>query len=427
MADYGTKVTTLKDILNNPNMSLEERQQLYGVNGVYTVNGDTIERHIDRVIINGNIFTDYKAFSFLNEKSYVKSPVRSGAGIIGNLNSYATFLTPRLKIDFSMLSINGYRVLMNLIYGANEFIVTCYDVVQNKNITNKMYFAPTEMPKLWTIIRALNGEQSIELLGVEDFSVELIGTNADVDLIGIMYYYDESETIFDASDDVYMGDELIIGQDVEFIDNPPSGKKFSHWIDKNGIVYDNGTAWRMNSNLTLYAVWKDVTEYTLSFDYGLSNVYKEQDPETSILTPVNSKTVQKGQMIGTLPLVDESITIEYGNPSQKYTPYVNGGWYKTTQKDETQKVRSTTEYWAEKNTTIYCLYTTLSYYVYYHPNNGYNIPTQYIPYGSSVFLPEIAKEGYIFDGWYEDEQLTKKFSGAMPPYSIDLYAKWVSK
>lgn len=250
------KAKTLKDILNNPNMSLSERQQLYGVSGVYS-NGD---RHIEKVTIDGNEFTDYKAFSFLREKAYVKEPMRSGAGVIGNLNSYATFLTPRLKIDFSMLSIDSYRSLMTLIYGRNEFIVTCYDIVANKDITYKMYFHPTEMPKLWTIVRALNGEQSIELLGVEDFSVELVGTNADIDLIGIMYYYDETEERYDASGDVYIGDEVIIGEDVEFVDDPPLGKKFSHWVDANGTIFDNGIEWRMNANLKLYAIWQSTTK-----------------------------------------------------------------------------------------------------------------------------------------------------------------------
>ncbi len=254
MADL--KVTTLKDILTNPLMSVEERQQIYGVSGTY----GEVGRHIDKVTINGNVFTDYKAFSFLREKAYVKEPMRSGAGVIGNLNSYATFLTPRLKIDFSMLSIEGYRALMTLIYGKNEFEVTCYDIVANKDVTYKMYFHPTEMPKLWTIVRALNGEQFIELLGVEDFSVELVGTNADIDLIGIMYYYDETEERYDASGDVYIGDEVIIGEDVEFVDDPPLGKKFSHWVDANGTIFDNGIEWRMNGNLTLYAIWQSTTK-----------------------------------------------------------------------------------------------------------------------------------------------------------------------
>ena len=83
-------MATIAEILR---MSVEERKTAYKATG------------IDKVIIDGNEFTDYGAFSFLWEKSYVKSPERSGDGTIGNLNSYATFITPHLKIDFSMMSI----------------------------------------------------------------------------------------------------------------------------------------------------------------------------------------------------------------------------------------------------------------------------------------------------------------------------------
>lgn len=254
------KAKTLKDILTDPNMSLEERRQIYGVKGNYTVDGRPIERHIEKVTIDGNEFTDYKAFSFLREKAYVKEPIRSGAGVIGNLNSYATFLTPRLKIDFSMLSIDSYRLLMTLIYGRNEFIVTCYDIVENKDVTYKMYFHPTEMPKLWTIARLLNGEESIELLAVEDFSVELVGTNADLDLYSTMYYYDTNKSSVEYGEDAYIGQEIVIGNEIDFINNPPTGYKFSHWVTENGTKIDNGISWRVNSNIILFAVWQPTTK-----------------------------------------------------------------------------------------------------------------------------------------------------------------------
>ena len=143
---------------------------------------------IEKVVIDGNEFTDYGAFSFLYEKSYVKSPVRSGSGTIGNLNSYSTFLTPHLKIDFALMSIDSYRTLMKLIYSKNEFTVTCYDVVYNKQQTHKMYFSTEEMPKLWTIVDALNGdENAVMLLGVQDYTVEMIGTNNEVETATITY------------------------------------------------------------------------------------------------------------------------------------------------------------------------------------------------------------------------------------------------
>ena len=185
-------IKTLRDIIVNPNTRLSPAQmrEIYGVSGTYLdENNVAVARNIDKVTINGNVFTDYSAFSFLWEKSYVKSPSRSGSGSIGNLNSYATFLTPHLKIDFGLISIDSYRKIMQLIYTSNEFLVTCYDVVNNKNTTNKMYFSTEEMPKLWTIVDALNGdENAIMLLGVQDYTVEMVGTNNDIDTVTVNYY-----------------------------------------------------------------------------------------------------------------------------------------------------------------------------------------------------------------------------------------------
>jgi uncharacterized repeat protein (TIGR02543 family) len=42
-------------------------------------------------------------------------------------------------------------------------------------------------------------------------------------------------------------------------------------------------------------------------------------------------------------------------------------------------------------------------------------------------LPVITRDGYIFDGWYVDAQLTVKFNGTvMPSNDLTLYAKWVA-
>jgi hypothetical protein len=169
---------TLRDIMM---MSPEARKNLYRVSGV---EGDK-PKHIDKVTIDNNTFTDYSAFSYIMEKSYVKSPVRSNSGAIENLDSYAWFLTPHLKIDFGAMSIDSYRTIMKLIRAKNEFVVTCYDVVNDVDVTHNMYFATEEMPKLWAIAKALNGEEWVELLGVQDYTVELIGTNTDFETVEI--------------------------------------------------------------------------------------------------------------------------------------------------------------------------------------------------------------------------------------------------
>lgn len=272
---YNDRVTTLRDILTNPTLTLEKRKQIYGVNGTYTVGNETVERHIDRVVIDGNVFTDFSAFSFLWEKSYVKSPVRSGNGVIGNLNSYASFLTPHLKIDFSLMSIDSYRAIMNLLYKKNEFTVTCYDVVNNCDTTNKMYFSTEEMPKLFTIVEALNGNESaIELLAVQDYTVEMVGTNNDVEQIEIEYKLNvpsginwvESDTYYEqfaknTTTGVGNNATVDINGTVTRMSNITFNGKyiFKYWNTKKdgtGFNYIDGEEYMFRKGTTLYAIWE---------------------------------------------------------------------------------------------------------------------------------------------------------------------------
>lgn len=241
----------------------EKRLELYRAHG------------IEKVIIDGNPFTDFGAFSFLWEKSYVKEPVRSGDGSIGNLNSYATFLTPHLKINFSLMSIDTYRELMNLIYSRNEHIVTCYDVVNNEETTNKMYFTTEEMPKLWTMVEALNGdENAIELLGVQDYTVEMVGTNADVEQIKLIYNFNIPSEIywvearatyveFAKNTSLNVGANAIVdinGTPTQIKDITFSNKyKFKYWCeteDGTGFRYIDGYEYLFRQGTTLYAIWE---------------------------------------------------------------------------------------------------------------------------------------------------------------------------
>ena len=253
---------TIKDIIR---LSPEEKKAYYQ-------SSNTLTKSIDIVTIDNETFTCFSAFSFLMEKTYVKSPTRSGDGSISNLDSYAWFLTPHLKIDFSLLSIDSYRSLMRLIQSKNEFVVTCYDPVQDKNVRHNMYFATEQMPKLWSIAKALNGESWVELLGVQDYTVELIGTNTNVDEFTITYNINVPQDATWSGDSIYTtttpshlthfinayfqnGDERINALDITFNDL----YKFKYWCeDANGVgfKYVNGNEYLMRNNTNLYAIWE---------------------------------------------------------------------------------------------------------------------------------------------------------------------------
>lgn len=157
-------------------MPIEERHNIY--------NANSANKKIDTVYIDDIELTDYGVYSFYWEKTYVKSPERAMDGSMHNLDSYSTFITGHFKINFSLMSIDDYRKVMKLIYKKNEFSVKCYDVVFDRQVQLKMYFATQEMPKLWNIVNKIQKspeewEDWVDLVGVEGCTVEMIGTNTD--------------------------------------------------------------------------------------------------------------------------------------------------------------------------------------------------------------------------------------------------------
>ena len=404
---------------------------------------------IDYVLIDGNKFKNYGVYQFIWEKTFVKSPPRSANGSIGNLDSYATFLTPHLIMDFSVMSIEDYRKIMLLHYGGNEYTVECYDPIYNRRITAKMYFGTEEMAKLYTISqnRLLPDgmwEEWVDLVGITDYKVELIGTNNDLDLVTVKYEYStrdsNGEPLYpnfpngsvatpEYAEDVYIGEEIVIGETSTFPNNPPTTNlKFKHWVDDNGVVYTNGKVITVNSEMTLYAVWGSSTSYTLSFNYGLSDVATSVDSSTGVLTEILNKEITNTNDIGTLPPLTAEPYVEDSSTKTKYYPYHNGGWYKHPVKQEDMKVTSNQAYWLNRDTIIYALYDKKPFTVTYYTNDpNTSIPTQTLYYGDSVYLPTLARSGYTFQGWYIDSEFKTAFSGTMPPYAISLYAKWVAK
>lgn len=124
---------------------------------------------LDRIEIDGCEIHGYFEYSFMEEKSYMEQPVRSQDGSIENLDDYTTFLTPRLIIKYNMMNIEDYRTLMTFLKSKNTFNVTCYDIVADRRVTHEMYFANPQMPIIY--------QRYLAALGVQDYTIELIGTN----------------------------------------------------------------------------------------------------------------------------------------------------------------------------------------------------------------------------------------------------------
>lgn len=431
-----TENLTIGEILR---YSLEERQSSrFNVGGIDKFGNPF---GISKVTIDGVDFTDYKAFSFVWEDSYVKEPERSGSGTIENLNSYAWFLTPHLKIDFSALSIDSYRKLIDMKHSKREFVVTCYDPSYNRMTTNKMYFPPKEMPKLLTIARALNGEQWVELLGVQDYTVEMIGTNASIDKISVLYYDDTGAIIH--SQEVDRGTETII----DFTFTPSKGKFDGTWISENGTPYKNGSYFFVQvgddtSSVKFTPNIIDENEYTLSFNYGNGNALITQKSGNLVSIPIrNGETLSTAIQKANIKLSDGSTftfpangtgakSVVYdGKTYEGSSVYSFAGWFWTNVANEQTRVTGSSVYNYELNRTIYQIYEPIKKAVVYNTNTdgAITIETDYVGYGGKVYLPQLARTGFTHNGWYTtpDFKDGTAFSGTMPPYELTLYAKWV--
>ena len=400
---------------------------------------------IDCVKIDENTFTNYGQYQFIWEKTFVKSPERSANGAIGNLNSYATFLTPHLILNFSVMSIEDYREIMKMHYSRNEFVVECYDPIYNQTIAVKMYFATEEMAKLYTIAqnRLLpdgQWEEWLDIVGVTEYTVELIGTNNDLDLVSVIYHLnppsDTGYTDYSVGEDyVYRGEDLIIGGAAKDITSETFGGKykFTKWnvssdnptVTKAQGNFIDGTVYTVNSYLILYAQWENLTTHTLSYNYGVADKLIEDSQY------VASKQVTEGKPIGALPIVaiPKVEHKDINGVNREYSPYSNGHWYKTPIKSAfTEYLLDNTIYWATRDSTIYLLYDVAKYELTLYLE-GVLYQKNYIEYNTPMNLPTLVRANYKFDGWYStsDFQEGTKISGNMPPYGLSLYARWIKE
>ena len=224
---------------------------------------------IDRVEIDGNTLQGYFEYSFLSEKSYREQPVRANDGSIPDINQYATFLTPRLIIKYNMMDVEDYRKLMLLLQSKNEFTVTFYDIVLDKRVTHKMYAATPQIPAIY--------QRYLKVLGIQEYTIELIGTNNDVGSYTITYDYNLPPTSWgsetssqqviakNVSDTIgginasytYGGNTYALSS--EFTKELIGSYIFQNWNTKQdgtGFTYIDGDAYFVHSDITLYAQWK---------------------------------------------------------------------------------------------------------------------------------------------------------------------------
>ena len=140
-------------------------------------------------------------------------------------------------------------------------------------------------------------------------------------------------------------------------------------------------------------------------DYYVSFVTEHGDPPTSQNVKYNGTATDPGT------LTEEGYTFD--------------GWYAddtyTTKFDFTQPIK--------RNTTVYAKWTANDYEVSFVTEHGDPPTSQNVKYNGTADDPgKLTEEGYTFDGWYADDNYSKKFDFTKPiTGDTKVYAKWTAK
>ena len=234
---------------------------------------DYLIRQLDRIRIDGEEILGYFEYSFLEEKTYKTQPVRADDGSIPDLENYATFLTPRLIIKYNMMQIEDYRKLMKKLKQKNVFNVECYDIVEDKRVAHEMYFAPPQMPIIY--------QQYLAVLGVQEYTIELIGTNRKTH-INITYDFNFGSSPDAVSLATWFNTYYPYDQTIVTVENLPYNQKnvvgkltlsngsllsqigvskLLYWStsreggEEYGARYTDGASYYLATDLTLYGQW----------------------------------------------------------------------------------------------------------------------------------------------------------------------------
>lgn len=128
-----------------------------------------------------------------------------------------------------------------------------------------------------------------------------------------------------------------------------------------------------------------------------------------------------------LSTIIDVITYDYNELVLPFTPVKEGysfdGWYK----DAYLTTRYDYSYMPENHMALYARWIINQYQISFESNGGSMVASIVQDYHTLVIEPiKPVKEGYTFDGWYMDSDLTIPYTfSTMPGDNIQLYAKWM--
>jgi uncharacterized repeat protein (TIGR02543 family) len=280
-------------------------------------------------------------------------------------------------------------------------------------------------------------------VGLLDVSLDSIGISAEVGaywkIWGFVYYklqYKNNVTTTESGGGCYM--EIGIYLTVKFLAQVGSGKLVSY----NKTLYDN--SWPLWSAGSQY--------YTYDFGYTLTkdndDIFLKGEETSQTIPSSNYKMERMDFKTGDISEQDcgpDSFTFSIKNDTYHAFSVSETGVISVTPPTDSDIAMATLEInWNESplsftsvpvSRTFNLVWDDLkeSYMLNFNSNGGNVAGCMQMPYGMPIGLPQPARQGYMFDGWYTDNgTFTNKFPKptpmpgpmTMPATNLTLYAKW---
>lgn len=126
-----------------------------------------------------------------------------------------------------------------------------------------------------------------------------------------------------------------------------------------------------------------------------------------------------GQPLEPLTNLKKNAKVSLPIPSKEGHQFI--GWFQ----DENYTIPFTEKDQIKDNLTLYAKWKVKSYRIIFDTDSNTVISPMEIDYGEIIDIPIPTKTGFVFQGWYVDQNLNQRFGLThMPASNLKLYAKW---
>ena len=201
----------------------------------------------------------------------------------------------------------------------------------------------------------------------------------------------------------------------------PANKEFKAW-NVGGTEYAVGAYFTITADTTITAVWKDLEKVKAPIISPNGGSFSGS--QTVTLTTETADAIIHYTTDGTIPTTESTVYSQPFAISSSVTVKaiaVKGGMINSEIASSSFTKQSSSSGGSSTPT-----YTTPTLTVIFNTDGGSTIDSKSIKQGSSIGeIPSPTKDGFVFDGWYSDKELTKAYStNTKITASTTLYAKW---